>query len=116
MVRILLISSAFSMGGVAIWSMHYIGNRGVVLFKGESELQLSYSAGFTITSFFIPIIVLLIAYVVIGGGEHPRLWRLAFGGTFAGAAICGMHYLVVLCLGEGLSIGPTLDNQLYKYV
>lgn len=83
------------MGGVAIWSMHYIGNRGVVLFEGQSELQLSYGAGFTITSFFIPIVVLLLAYAVIGGGENPQFWRLLFGGTFAGTAICGMHYLVI---------------------
>ena len=80
--------------------MDYIGNRGVVLFKGESELQLSYGAGFTITSFFIPIVVLLIAYVVIGGGENPQSWRLIFGGTFAGAAICGMHYLVFSASGK----------------
>lgn len=82
------------MGGVAIWSMHYIGNRGVILFGGEPELQLSYGAGFTITSFFIPIVVLLIAYAVIGGGDKIQFWRLIFGGTFAGTAICGMHYLV----------------------
>ena len=86
------------MGGVAIWSMHYIGNRGVVLFGGESDLQLSYGAGFTITSFFIPIVVLLLAYGVIGGGEHLQFWRLSLGGTFAGTAICGMHYLVLLYL------------------
>lgn len=82
------------MGGVAIWCMHYIGNRAIVLYDGQAGLQLSYSAGFTVLSFFIPIIVLLLAYVIIGGVENPKIWRLLVGGTFAGAAICGMHYLV----------------------
>jgi NO-binding membrane sensor protein with MHYT domain len=94
------VSSAFSMGGVAIWSMHYIGNRGITLYGGESGLQLSYSAGYTTLSFFIPILVLLFAYAVIGGGENPRLWRLLFGGTFGGAAICGMHYFVFFLLSS----------------
>lgn len=87
-------SSAFSMGGVAIWCMHYIGNRAIVLYGGQSRLQLSYGAGFTVLSFFMPVIVLLLAYIVIGGVENPAIWRLLVGGTFAGAAICGMHYLV----------------------
>ena len=82
------------MGGVAIWSMHYIGNRAITLYQGESGLQLSYGAGFTILSFFMPVIVLLLAYVSLGGVENAQTWRLAIGGTFAGAAICGMHYLV----------------------
>jgi len=83
------------MGGVAIWSMHYIANRGIVLFAGQSEFQLSYGAGYTLSSLFIPIVVLLLAYGVIGGGQSLQLWRLIFGGTFAGTAICGMHYLVL---------------------
>ena len=82
------------MGGVAIWSMHYIGNRGVVLYGGQSGLQLTYSGGYTVLSFFIPIFFLLLAYAIIGGGEYPQLWRLLSGGTFGGAAVCGMHYLV----------------------
>jgi NO-binding membrane sensor protein with MHYT domain len=88
------VSSAFSMGGVAIWCMHYIGNRAIVLYGGQNRLQLSYSAGFTVLSFFMPVVVLLLAYIVIGGVENPAIWRLLVGGTFAGAAICGMHYLV----------------------
>jgi len=74
--------------------MHYIGNHAIVLYGGQSVLQLSYGAGFTVLSFFMPVVVLLLAYIVIGGVEHPAIWRLLVGGTFAGAAICGMHYLV----------------------
>lgn len=93
-------SSAFSMGGVAIWCMHYIGNRAIVLYAGQPRLQLSYSAGFTVLSFFMPVIVLLLAYIIIGGVENPAVWRLLVGGTVAGAAICGMHYLVHTLLSD----------------
>jgi len=86
------------MGGVSIWSMHYIGNRAIVLYNGEAGWQLNYGAGYTILSFFLPVVVLLLAYAIIGAVETPRYWRLILGGTFAGAAVCGMHYLVLfLC-------------------
>jgi NO-binding membrane sensor protein with MHYT domain len=82
------------MGGVSIWSMHYIGNRAIVLYGGASGLQLSYGAGFTVLSLFIPIIVLLLACLVVGSSDKPTLWRFILAGTFGSAAICGMHYLV----------------------
>lgn len=82
------------MGGVSIWSMHYIGNRAIVLYGGVSGLQLSYGAGFTVLSLFMPIIVLLLACVVVGSSDRPTLWRFILAGTFGSAAICGMHYLV----------------------
>jgi NO-binding membrane sensor protein with MHYT domain len=82
------------MGGVAIWSMHYIGNRAIILYGDQKGLQLSYAAGFTVLSFFMPVLVLLLSYAIIGGVENPPIWRLLVGGTFGGAAICGMHYLV----------------------
>lgn len=86
------------MGGVAIWAMHYIGNRAIILFPGSSGsdgLQLSYSPGFTALSFFIPIICLLLAYLLMGTASEAVGWvRLVTGGTFAGLSICGMHYLV----------------------
>lgn len=60
---------------------------------GEEELQIAYSAGFTAISFFVPILVLLAAFVAIGTSSEVSWWRVATGGTLAGAAICGMHYL-----------------------
>jgi hypothetical protein len=82
------------MGGVSIWSMHYIGNRAIVLYGGLNGLQLSYGAGYTVLSLFMPILVLLLACLVVGSSEKPTLWRFTFAGTFGSAAICGMHYLV----------------------
>jgi len=56
-------------------------------------LQISYSAGFTALSFFVPIIVLLAAFVAIGSNTDVSWWRICLGGPLCGSAVCGMHYL-----------------------
>ncbi|KAL2129413.1 hypothetical protein VTI74DRAFT_7824 [Chaetomium olivicolor] len=95
--NLLLFGAAVSMGGIAIWSMHYIGNRATTLLNGEPELQIAYSVGVTVASFFVPIFVLLVAFFVVtgasGGGNDISWWRVTTSGTLSGGAICGMHYL-----------------------
>jgi len=91
--HLLLVSSAVTMGGIAIWCMHFIGNRAIDLADGEPELQIAYSSGFTALSFFVPIAVLLAAFVAVGINNTVSWWRVSVGGVLAGAAICGMHYL-----------------------
>jgi NO-binding membrane sensor protein with MHYT domain len=82
------------MGGIAIWGMHFIGNRAIVLGDGSDELQLAYSSGFTALSFIIPILVLLIAFLVVGEtDEKLDTVRVILGGTLTGLGVCGMHYL-----------------------
>ena len=91
--RSLLLGSSVSMGGIAIWCMHYIGNRAIVLGSGQDELQIAYSSGFTALSFFVPIIVLLVAFIALGSDDKVSIFRVSIGGSLAGSAICGMHYL-----------------------
>ena len=81
------------MGAIAIWCMHFIGNRGLVLGNGAKEIQIAYDSGYTVLSFFVPIVVLLAAFFAIGSNEKVRRLRVIVGGTMAGLAICGMHYL-----------------------
>jgi NO-binding membrane sensor protein with MHYT domain len=81
------------MGGVAIWCMHYIGNRAVVLGGGHDLAQIAYNPGFTALSFFVPIVVLLAAFMAVGSNDKVSLLRVTTGGSLAGLAICGMHYL-----------------------
>ena len=81
------------MGGIAIWCMHFIGNRAITLAGGNSNLQLAYSVGFTALSFFIPIIVLLLAFAAVGSNDKVSLVRIGFGGILAGLGVCYMHYL-----------------------
>jgi NO-binding membrane sensor protein with MHYT domain len=81
------------MGGIAIWCMHFIGNRAIVLNQGEAVMQIAYNPGFTVLSFFVPILVLLAAFTTVTSNDKVSLLRVATGGTLAGLAICGMHYL-----------------------
>ncbi|TPX17558.1 uncharacterized protein E0L32_012151 [Thyridium curvatum] len=72
---------------------HFIGNRAIDLANGEPELQVAYSSGFTAVSFFVPIVVLLAAFIAFGTNNHVSWWRITVGSILCGAAICGMHYL-----------------------
>ncbi|KAK6839381.1 hypothetical protein PG987_005247 [Apiospora arundinis] len=92
--HLLLVGAAVSMGGIAIWSMHYIGNRAIIILHDEPDLQIVYSFGITAASFFLPIFVLLLAFVAVGStNDEVPWWRIACAGFLSGGAICGMHYL-----------------------
>ena len=61
-------------------------------------MQISYSVGITTLSFFVPILVLLVAFYVVTYTSQNRLgistwWRIIVSGTLAGGAISGMHYI-----------------------
>ncbi|KAL1838820.1 hypothetical protein VTJ49DRAFT_2177 [Mycothermus thermophilus] len=95
--NLLLFGASITMGGVAIWSMHYIGNRATTLLNGEPEVQIAYSVGVTVASFFVPIVVLIAAFFVVTGTSSTNTqvswWRVGASGVLSGGAICGMHYL-----------------------
>ena len=79
------------MGGIGIWSMHFIGNRAIQLDNPNG--QIGYSSGFTAISFFLPIVVLLVAFYLLA--LHPKAGGLflAISGLLTGTAVCGMHYV-----------------------
>ena len=81
------------MGGSGIWAMHFIGNRAIVLNDSVTDRQISYSPGFTALSFFLPILVLSMAFYFLASTSHARPLYILLAGTLAGTAICGMHYL-----------------------
>jgi len=91
--RFLLAGSSFAVGGIAIWSMHYIGNRAIVLDDDRPELQIVYSTGYTVISFFMPIAVLFLAFAAVGSNTAMDNTRVVLGGALTGFAVCGMHYL-----------------------
>ena len=41
------------MGGVGIWCIPFIGNLAIEMDKGQPDLQIQYSAGFTVGSFLL---------------------------------------------------------------
>jgi NO-binding membrane sensor protein with MHYT domain len=73
--------------------MHFVGNKAIYLGNGEQELQITFSTLFTVISFFVPIVVLLIAFITIGTSSIVSWIRVSLGGFLCGSAICGMHYL-----------------------
>ncbi|TLD22529.1 hypothetical protein E2P81_ATG07722 [Venturia nashicola] len=87
---------AVSFGLAAIWCMHFVGNRAIVLGNGEKELQLYYNSGFTALSVFLPIIFLFLGFTTVEFRHpgQPLFWpSLLFAGIIAGLAITGMHYV-----------------------
>jgi NO-binding membrane sensor protein with MHYT domain len=91
--RYLVVGSSISMGGIAIWGMHFLGNRAIILGDGDDSLQVAYNPGFSALSFFMPIIVFFTAFITLGSNEKVSWLRIGLGGALAGLAICGMHYL-----------------------
>jgi NO-binding membrane sensor protein with MHYT domain len=81
------------MGGVAIWGMHFLGNSAIILGDGSDSLQVAYNSAFTAVSFFVPIFVLLAAFITVGSNERVSWLRVSLGGALAGLSICGMHFL-----------------------
>lgn len=89
----LLLAAACTMGAVAIWSMHYIGNRAIVMANGEADLQIQYNPGFTAGSFFLPVCVVGIAFYFFSVSENVSILGTMVGGLLVGSAVCGMHYM-----------------------
>ena len=81
------------MGAVAIWCMHFIGNRAMSMFSGEGGLQIAYSDSYTAGSFFLAICVVTLAFYLFAASESVSLSGTFVGGILTGTAVCGMHYV-----------------------
>ena len=82
------------MGAVAIWSMHYIGNRAInMLLPKERSLQIAYSPGFTAGSFFLAIGGVGLAFYLFSVSQKVGVLQTLLGGFLTGSAVCGMHYM-----------------------
>lgn len=81
------------MANIASTGQHYVGNRAITMLDGAEGLQIAYATKFTILSFFMPILVLLVAFVVATAGARAVWWRVYVSGFLSGSAICGMHYI-----------------------
>ncbi|KAK8920355.1 Signaling protein YkoW [Metarhizium anisopliae] len=90
---LLLVGAAIAMGGIAIWSMHFIGNRAIYMLDGQEAFQISYSTALTVMSLLVPIFVLILAFLGVSGNVRIQWWRIVLAGFLSGGAISGMHYL-----------------------
>ncbi|KAL8958578.1 MAG: hypothetical protein Q9183_005810, partial [Haloplaca sp. 2 TL-2023] len=98
------------MGAVAIWSMHYVGNRAIQMLDGGRGLQIRYNAASTAGSFFLAIGVVSIAFYFLGLADDVHVSLILVVGVLTGAAVCGMHYL-----GQN-GISNYVVSYEYKYV
>jgi NO-binding membrane sensor protein with MHYT domain len=85
--RFLLFAAAASMGGVGIWSMHFIGNNSLTITLDTGDrYQLSYSTGFTFLSLVVAILTMFLAFAFVGITEEARVGRIVPSGVIAGVS------------------------------
>ncbi|KAF2461590.1 hypothetical protein BDY21DRAFT_274810, partial [Lineolata rhizophorae] len=87
-----------SFGLAAIWCMHYVGNRAIILADGDPVLQLYYNPAWTALSAFLPVVFLFLGFIVTDmNSKYENLFvkytLLNVVGIATGAAITGMHYV-----------------------
>lgn len=73
------------MGGVGIWSMHFIGNNSLTIRMATGEEHyLTFAAGFTFASLFVAIGAMFLAFAFVGITEEAKMKRIIPSGTVAG--------------------------------
>lgn len=87
---------AVCFGLVAIWCMHFVGNKAIVMGDGRHDIQLSYSSGYTALSALLPVFGLYLGFSAVDRyGKSKKLLHpsLVVTGLTAGLSIMGMHYI-----------------------
>jgi len=79
--------SAVIMGGIGIWSMHFVG-----MMAWHAGMPMSYDIGRTALSMVLGILSTGIGFAIVGlGSRTPPALILA--GVFMGAGVATMHYM-----------------------
>jgi NO-binding membrane sensor protein with MHYT domain len=89
----LLFLAALSLGGVGIWSMHFIG----MLAFNMNGMIMNFNWGLTGLSFIVGVVVVYIGLLVMGTGEL-KFFKLILAGIFVGLGVAGMHYTGMLAM------------------
>jgi NO-binding membrane sensor protein with MHYT domain len=82
-----LICAAVSIGGGAIWSMHFIG-----MLAYQTNVSYSFGVPYTLVSLVVAVLASGIGIYLVSRGT-PTASRLIGAGTIAGLGVAGMHYL-----------------------
>jgi NO-binding membrane sensor protein with MHYT domain len=100
-----IVMAAISLGGGAIWTMHFIG-----MLAYQVPMDIGYTPGFTFLSLVIAIISVGIGiYIAVSG--KLTIVRLVSAGTFTGLAVASMHYIgmeAMVMPGSSMSYDKTL--------
>jgi NO-binding membrane sensor protein with MHYT domain len=84
--RFNVLLAGVALGGVGIWSMHFIG-----MLAWKVDLGVGYSLLETMVSLVAAVIVSALALGFVAKG--PATWRLLVAGPVAGIGVTVMHYL-----------------------
>jgi NO-binding membrane sensor protein with MHYT domain len=84
----MLAGAAVALGGVGIWTMHFIGMMGYGL-----PLRVVYEGTLTFLSLAAAIVIAGIALFITGGRKRFSWGGWAVGSLLAGAGVCVMHYM-----------------------
>ncbi|KAF8418571.1 hypothetical protein EV426DRAFT_577520 [Tirmania nivea] len=90
---IFLALAAFYMGGVGMWSMHFLADMGTIFGWGDESYQPVQSPLFCIASLLAPMVGYAVAFALLGTAEKPRNWRIIGAGLIAGLVTVGDHLL-----------------------
>ena len=91
--RLLLTEAAVSMGAVAIWATHYIGERAVVMASGADHHQLLHRISLTVASVFLSVVIAGASFYSFNFAKGFRWPQNVLGGLLMGSAVSGTYYL-----------------------
>jgi len=98
-------AAAISLGGGAIWSMHFIGMLGYHV----GDRQIVYNLPLTALSLVIAIVASGVGLAVVGTNPRNRA-RLVFSGLLTGLGVGAMHYtgMAAMRVGSKVTYQPEL--------
>jgi len=91
--RGLIVLAALCLGGVGIWSMHFIG----MLAFDMSGMDMNYNWWLTALSLLVGVAVVYIGLALMSLGEFSY-FRLILAGIFVGLGVAAMHYTGMLSM------------------
>jgi NO-binding membrane sensor protein with MHYT domain len=101
----MLDGAAVALGGVGIWTMHFIGMMGYGL-----PLRVVYEGSLTFLSLAAAIVIAGIALLVTSGRGKFNWPGWAAGSVIAGLGVCVMHYMGMYAMN--LRADMTLDPRI----
>ncbi|WP_394751901.1 MHYT domain-containing protein [Crenothrix sp.] len=91
--RGLIALASLCLGGVAIWSMHFIG----MLAFDMDGMEMSYNGWLTAFSFYVGVGVVYVGLTLMTTGEF-EISKLIMAGVLVGFGVAGMHYSGMLSM------------------
>lgn len=91
--RSLIIVASLCLGGVSIWSMHFIG---MLAFEMDG-MDMGYNGWLTAFSFYVGVGVVYVGLTIMTDGEFS-VSKLIMAGVLVGLGVASMHYCGMLSM------------------